>query len=240
MLKPNIYLVDDNKDIQDTIRENLVDDGYDVTQALTAEELFAKLKSIEADTILLDLMLPDGNGLNLIEKIRKLTDAPIIVVSGKGQMVDKVVGLEMGADDYLGKPFEIRELLARVKAHVRRYRAQQPADKTALHRQPDLIQFGKWTLNRQKLQIFDDQGTSGELTVKEFKLLETLVLSPNRVLSREQLLNKTREEFDVFDRTVDIQITRIRKKIGDDAASPEIIRTVRGAGYMFVNGKGSQ
>lgn len=239
MHKPNIYLVDDNADIQETIRENLIDDGYEVTQALTAAELFTKLENIKADTILLDLMLPDGNGLNLIEKIRKHTDAPIIVISGKGQMVDKVVGLEMGADDYLGKPFEIRELLARIKAHVRRYRARQPADDTALLQHHDLIKFGKWALDRQKLQIFDDQGRSGELTVKEFRLLEALVLSPDRVLSREQLLNKSREGFDVFDRTIDIQITRIRKKIGDNATSPEIIRTIRGAGYMFVSGKGN-
>lgn len=238
MMKPNIYLVDDNKDLQDTISENLVEDGYDVTQAFTAAELFTQLKTIKADTILLDLMLPDANGLNLIAKIRECTDAPIIVVSGKGQMVDKVVGLEMGADDYLGKPFEIRELLARVKAHVRRYRTKETSDKVAPASQNDLIKFGKWILDRQKLQIFDGQGASGDLTVKEFRLLEALVLSPNRVLSREQLLKKSREDFDVFDRTVDIQIARIRKKIGDDATFSAVIKTVRGAGYMFVSDKG--
>lgn len=239
MKKPNIYLVDDNKEVQNTISENLIDDGYEVTQAYSAAELFIKLKIQKPDTILLDLMLPDANGLDLISKIREHTDAPIIVVSGKGHMVDKVVGLEMGADDYLGKPFEIRELLARVKAHVRRYKAHQSVIKDEHFPQDNFTKFDKWTLDRQKLQIFDDQGTSGDLTVKEFRLLDTLVMSPGRVLSREQLLSKSREDFDGFDRTVDIQITRIRKKIGDDAAAPKIIRTIRGAGYMFVNDKES-
>jgi DNA-binding response OmpR family regulator len=233
--KALIYLVDDNQDLQDTISENLADDGYDVTQILNAESLFANLESAEPDTILLDLMLPDANGLNLIERIRTYTNAPIIVISGKGKMVDKVVGLEVGADDYIGKPFEMRELLARVKAHVRRHKShgKQKKDEATPY-----IRFGQWTLDQEKMQIFDEDGQSGGLTAKEYRLLESFIKSPDRVLSREQLLDKSRDDSaEVFDRTIDIQITRIRKKIGDDASNPQIIKTVRGMGYMFVSDK---
>lgn len=239
MKKPLIYLVDDNKDLQATISENLVEEGYDVTQIFSAADLLDKLNApapaAKPDTILLDLILPDANGLNLIDKIHEHTDAPIIVISGKGQLVDKIIGLEVGADDYIGKPFEMRELLARVKAHVRRHQNQKLQHESAAAAP---IDFGDWLLDPMKMQVFDKDGRSGELTVKEYRLLESLVTSPDRVLSREQLLNKSRDsDADVFDRTIDIQITRIRKKIGDNAATGGVIKTIRGAGYMFVSDK---
>ncbi|MBU0858931.1 MAG: response regulator transcription factor, partial [Alphaproteobacteria bacterium] len=122
MLKPTVLLVDDNKELRETVAENLESDGYYVVSAGDAEEMMRHLRQVSPDTILLDLVLPDADGLSLIAKIRDLTDAPVIVISGKIEMVDKVVGLEMGADDYIAKPFEMRELSARVKANVRRYR----------------------------------------------------------------------------------------------------------------------
>lgn len=229
-------MVEDNQALQETVRENLESDGYAVVTASSAEELFKNLEKGAADTILLDLVLPDGDGLSLIEKIRDYTDAPVIVVSGKGDMVDKVVGLEMGADDYLGKPFEMRELSARVKASIRRYKGQEQNNRKAPRPQDGKkIKFGRWTLDRSKFQLFDDADQSADLTVREFRLLEALLMSPNQVLSREQLLNKAREtDFDVYDRAIDVQITRIRKKIEVNPQEPVLIKTVRGAGYMLV------
>jgi two-component system, OmpR family, response regulator len=234
MPKSNVLVVDDNAELREVIRENLEMDGYDVNAAATAEETLALLRACRPDTILLDLMLPDDDGLALIGRIRQLTAAPIIVISGKNAWVDKVVGLEVGADDYLGKPFEMKELSARVKASIRRYRArnEMPAAETQKR-----IRFGEWVLDQRRLQIFNGEGKPGELTVMEFRLLEALVLAPNCVLSREQLLDKARaDSLAVFDRAIDIQITRIRKKIGDDPKMPHIIKTIRGAGYMLACG----
>lgn len=238
MAKHNIFLVDDNLELQETVRENLESDGYSVITASSAGELFEKLKTNTADTILLDLILPDGNGLALIEKIRDYTDAPVIVVSGKGEMVDRVVGLEMGADDYLAKPFEMRELSARIKANIRRYKAQDIKEQSNIRKQPEQdenLEFGCWVLDRSKFQLYDRNGNSADLTIKEFRLLETLLMSPNRVLTREQILEKVRaDNMDIYDRAIDVQIARIRKKIEANPENPHFIKTVRGAGYMLV------
>lgn len=234
-----VLVIDDNRDVQETIRENLEDSGYDVVTAASGVEMESSLKARKADIILLDLVLPDGNGLNLISRIRAATDVPIIIISGKGALVDKVVGLEMGADDYMSKPIEPHELTARVRAGLRRYNTMRSggggitADFPA--KGPLQIQFGSWILDRMKFQALDERKVPANLTTKEYRLLEALVLSPQRVLSRDQLLDRARDgEFDVFDRTIDIQIARIRKKIGDNARDPRIIKTVRGAGYMLA------
>jgi DNA-binding response OmpR family regulator len=232
MKKLSVLIVDDNEALRDIVRETLQEDNYEVLSAARAEEALSILKAQKVDTILLDLMLPDGNGLDLIAMIREHTDAPVIVISGKGALVDKVVGLEMGADDYLSKPFEMKELSARVKASTRRYKSQ---DKKKTEEPLGKIKFSNWILDHAKFQIFDEAGQSGDLTVKEFRLLEAMVLAPNCVLSRDQLLEKARvDSLEVFDRAIDIQIMRIRKKIGDDPKSPKIIQTVRGAGYMLA------
>jgi DNA-binding response OmpR family regulator len=233
MSKPMVLLVEDNQDLQDTVRENLELDGYAVLTARNAEELFRALKDTPPDTILLDLVLPDADGLSLIQKIRDFTAAPVIVVSGKGSMVDKVVGLEMGADDYICKPFEMRELTARIKARIRGHKG--PEQDKAAPQQGVKIRFGRWILDGSQFQLFDEQGKSADLTVREFRLLEALAASPNQVLSRDQLLTRARvHDADVYDRAIDVQITRIRKKIEDDPQNPQLIKTVRGAGYMLV------
>lgn len=229
-----VFLIDDNADVRETIGENLLEDGYEVLTAATARESLEKLKKHAVDIVLLDLELPDGNGLTLIRDIRKATSAPILIISGRAGMADKVVGLEMGADDYLGKPLAIPELLARVHAHLRR------AEGAGAPERELRIRFGRWTLDRAQMQIFDENGRPGGLTVREFRLLEALVMSANRVLSREQLLSTSRDDgIDIFDRSIDIQVTRIRKKLGDCAKSPAIIRTVRSVGYMLVLGEGA-
>ena len=232
--QPIVFHVDDNAGIRETVRENLMEDGFSVITAAGARECLTTLEGgVVPDIVLLDLELPDGNGLTLIREIRRYTPCPILMVSGKSEMSDKVVGLDMGADDYIGKPIPMPELVARINAHLRRSANRQPK---AGDPEKDRIVFGTWIIDRARLQIFGADGSSGNLTVREFRLLEALALSPNRVLSREQLISATRDDgLDVFDRAIDIQITRIRRKIGDDARSPRLIRTVRGAGYMLVN-----
>ncbi|MDE1152443.1 MAG: response regulator transcription factor [Micavibrio sp.] len=233
MNKPTVLVIDDNAPLRDAIRETLEDDGYAVFTASHAQEALSVLKVKRTDTILLDLMLPDANGLTLIAKIREQTDAPVIVISGKGALVDKVVGLEMGADDYLGKPFEMKELSARVKASIRRYKGA--GGKAKGGDAPRRVRFGTHILDGAKFQVYDAAGTSCDLTTMEFRLLEALVAANNQVLTREQLLDKARaDNLNVSDRAIDIQIARIRKKIGDDSKDPTIIKTIRGVGYMLT------
>jgi len=234
MTKSNVLVVEDNAAIRDTVRESLEGNGYVVFGASTGAEALKILKVKRADTILLDLVLPDTDGLTLLSGIRQETDAPVIIVSGKGALVDRVVGLEMGADDYLSKPFELTELLARVKANVRRYKGQAGAKKKAVPAQPRL-KFGNLVFDGNKFQVFDTKGKSCGLTAMEFRLLEALVKAPNRVLNREQLLEKARADaLHVNDRAIDIQIARIRQKIGDDTKEPRLIKTARSIGYMFA------
>jgi two-component system, OmpR family, response regulator len=228
-----VFLVDDNDDLRETIAENLEIDGYNVLVARDARECLEKIKDNPVDIVLLDLGLPDGNGLTLMRDIRKSTDAPILVISGRNLMSDKIIGLDMGADDYIGKPVEMPELSARINAHLRRHKNRN--DSALRAQEAERVVVGNWSIDRAKFQIFDKNGQSCNLTVREFRLLDALARAPNRVLSREQLLNATREEgLDIFDRSIDIQITRIRKKIGDHARTSGMIRTVRGAGYMLV------
>ncbi len=227
MTGATVLVVDDNADLRGTIRENLELDGYAVFAADCAAEAMRILKVKRTDAILLDLMLPDADGLSLISQIRALTDAPVIVISGKAAWVDKVVGLEMGADDYLAKPFEMKELSARVKAAIRRSRPKPASGEDAL---PRRTRLGAHTMDAAKFQVFDVAGKSCDLTPMEFRLLEALVRAPNRVLTREQLLDRAREgNLEVGDRAIDIQVARIRKKLGGG----DFIQTVRGVGYSL-------
>jgi two-component system, OmpR family, response regulator len=226
MKKPIVFLAEDDTDLRESLVELLEGDGYEAVGTASGQELLKKLKSRPADIVILDLGLPDGDGLIRMADIRKVTNAPIIILSGKGELVDKIVGLELGADDYLGKPFAMRELSARLKANLRRY--QMPQSKA------DRIRFGNWILDRGKLQVFDENHNSAALTISEFRLLEALILHANRVLSRAQILDTVKtDDLDVLDRCVDIYVTRIRKKLKDDGH--ELVKTVRGAGYMFVS-----
>lgn len=231
-----ILVVDDNKEFQHIVSLCLAEEGYVLTSAHSTAECLDVLQKTSVDLILLDILLPDGNGLVLIEKIRKLTNVPIIAISGKNEMADKVVGLEMGADDYLTKPFEAPELKARVRAHLRRYASIKDQAKAEVAEES--LRIGKWFLNQARFQIFDEVGNSGNLTVGEFRMLHLLAQAPNRVLTREHILDLTKDDnLDILDRSIDIQIARIRKKIGDSAKTPEIIKTVRSVGYMLVADK---
>lgn len=237
--KAVVLSVDDDENLQTVMGHYLEQQGYQFLTAGNGADLLTKLDSSHPDIILLDLMLPDKDGLSLLTTIRARSNSPVIVVSGKDEATDRIVGLEMGADDYLTKPFEMRELSARIKAVLRRSVPIPDAPANDKSEAPlakaKKIGFGDgWVLDRQQYQAFDDKGQPAELTSGEFKLLEALMLAAGRVLTRDQLFDLTRQGvFDVFDRAIDIQIGRIRKKIGDDPKNNTLIKTVRGAGYMF-------
>jgi len=235
MKKATILSIEDDPVLQLTTSEYLEGEGYTVQSASSAKDVEASLDKSIPEVILLDLNLPDTDGFSLLAKIRTVTRTPVIIVSGKTDTMEKVVGLEMGAVDYITKPFEMRELAARIKAVLRR--AEEMTAEAQKKPQPkptdEVITFSDWKLDRRQFQLFDKAGKSANLTSGEFRLLEVLVLAPNRVLSRDYLFEATRgDEFSSEDRAVDIQIGRIRKKINDDGA---IIRTVRGVGYMFCD-----
>lgn len=234
MPKATILSIDDDPGIQITLKQYLEGEGYAVIQALSGSEAESRLEDSRVDIALLDLGLPDAEGLSMVAKLKK--KCPVIIVSGKSDTTEKIVGLEVGADDYVTKPFELRELSARIRAVLRRGEEKQAATLSAPKQAgaaPKLY-FSGWCLDRLQYQLFDSEGKSAELTAGEFKLLEAFALSPNRVLTRDYLFELTREtEFEAFDRAIDIQIGRLRKKLQDDPKTPRIIKTVRGVGYLF-------
>lgn len=232
MSKETVLLVDDDDQIRTVISHYLEENGYQMLEAKTAEQAEKLCAEKEIDILLLDLTLPDKEGLELISVFRANGDPGIIILSGKSDTTEKIVSLEMGADDYMTKPVEMRELTARMKALSRRSHKTNPS-RNEPHT-PDKILFNEWVLDRTQYQLFEPNGQSADLTTGEFKLLEALVMSPNRALSRDRLFDLTREgEYDIYDRAIDIQIARLRKKLQDDPKSPHIIKTVRSVGYMF-------
>lgn len=231
MPRANILVVDDDPDIQKVVKKYLDEDGYAVTSALTAREAHEEMERHNYDIVLLDMILPDGDGLGLITEFRRRSKTPIIVVSGKTDATDRVVGLEMGADDYLTKPFHMRELSARIKSVLRRTSPEAEPEEQG----GKIIYFNGWKMDCSKYEVESESGEPISLTSGEFKLLQALLNAPNRVLSREQLFETTRGvDYDSYDRAVDIQIGRLRKKLNDDPGSPRLIKTVRGVGYMFI------
>lgn len=237
MQKGSILSVDDDQDLQTVVGQYLESDGYKVVTAYDAATALEKLDAVPLDVILLDLVLPDAEGLSLIPQVKNKSKAGVIVVSGKSDTTEKVVCLEMGADDYITKPFEMRELSARIKAVIRRTENQNEQSQDQPQADDKIVLENDWCLDRSQYQLFDNDNKSVDLTTGEFKLLEALVLSANRALSREHLFDITRGgEYDAYDRAIDIQVARLRKKLKDDTKSPEIIKTVRGVGYMFCLG----
>lgn len=235
MKKATILSIEDDRNLQFVIQSFLEDQGYEVLTGNNGKDLLEKIQAVRVDVILLDLMLPDGDGLNLLARLRDYTKAPVIVVSGKDDPTDKILGLEMGADDYIGKPFEMRELYARIKAVLRRVHSE--ADTAREHggkQDAECLSFGPWTMDRATFSVTRNDGESANLTAAEFRLLEILLNSAGRVLSRDQLFELGRgQDYQSYDRAVDIHIARLRKKLGDDPKAPHFIKTVRGVGYMF-------
>ncbi len=238
MPKATILSVDDDQGLQMVVGHYLEGEGYSMLAAGSGKELMDILKEQTPHLILLDLVLPDTDGISLLAQVRSSKKIPVIVVSGKSDTTEKIVCLEMGADDYMTKPFEMRELSARIKAVLRRAedaapsaQAFSPAEDSEDH---SSVAFGPWILDRAQFQVFTEDGESADLTTGEYRMLDALVSAPNKVLSRERLFDLTRaSDYDSFDRAVDIQIGRLRKKLNDDPKDPHYIKTVRGAGYMF-------
>lgn len=237
MSKSTILSVDDDEGLQTVVTHYLSGEGHKMVSAYSGKQARQLIEENAPSLILLDLGLPDTDGITLLGQIRSLVKIPVIVVSGKSDTTEKIVCLEMGADDYMTKPFEMRELSARIKAVLRRANTGPSTGAGTSGGEassPERVRFGPWTMDRARFQIFDDSNISGELTTGEYRLLEAMVDTPNKVMTRERLFELTREsDYDSFDRAVDIQIGRLRKKLRDDPKEPHYIKTVRGVGYMF-------
>ena len=229
---PHILVVDDHREIRDLVSRALAKEGFRVSAAGDGKAMRKVLADGRIDLILLDLMLPGEDGLSLCRALRAESNVPIIMLTAKGEEVDRVIGLEMGADDYLPKPFGKRELIARIKAVLRRSRADSVAEPK---RRPRRFHFDPWTFNTDTRELLRDDGVGVPLSTGEYDLLLALVERPQRVLSRDQLLDLARgRAAAALDRSVDTQVSRLRKKIEKDPGDPKIIQTVWGGGYVFT------
>ena len=227
-----LLMIEDDRRLAGMVVDYLTHAGFDVAHAADAAEGLAWLKVHAADLVLLDLMLPDGDGLDVCRRLRADSEVPVIMLTAKGDPTDRVVGLELGADDYLPKPFEPRELLARIRAVLRRHAGNSVGTSGAAPQAP--LRFGRLEIDRDARQV-RLEGKVCDLTGHQFTLLVAMAERAGRVLSREQLMDlATGEPLDAFDRSIDVHIARIRAVIEDDAKKPRRIVTVRGAGYVFA------
>lgn len=230
---PHILVVDDHREIRDLVSRFLTRHGYRVTTAADGKAMRRTLEVGRIDLIVLDLMLPGEDGLTLCRDLRAESHIPVIMVTAMGEETDRIIGLEMGADDYLAKPFNPRELLARIKAVLRRTQGLPRAAR--LEEDVSRVAFAGWTFDLSRRELITPDGVVLPLSKGEFTLLQAFVEHPRRVLSRDQLLDLARgRSANVFDRSIDTQVSRLRRKIEDDATNPEIIKTIWGDGYMFT------
>jgi two-component system, OmpR family, response regulator len=229
---PHILIVDDHREIRELVSRALTKEGFRVSAAADGRAMRKVLADARIDLILLDLMLPGEDGLALCRAVRAESNIPIIMLTAKGEEVDRVIGLEMGADDYLPKPFGSRELVARIKAVLRRSRASAAAEPTRRSRR---FRFDRWIFDVDARSLRRDDGVVIPLSTGEFDLLMAMVQRPQRVLTRDQLLDLARgRAATALDRSIDTQVSRLRKKIEQDATDPQIIKTVWGGGYVFT------
>jgi DNA-binding response OmpR family regulator len=235
-----VLVVDDQAALRETLSDFLSGEGYLVCEAANVAEARTRILEKSPDLILLDLNMPGGDGLSYAAEIRSSSSIPIIILSGKGALVDRVVGLEVGADDYLAKPFELRELLARIRAVMRRT-ATLPPSVSAPDRAPSAPLErtarigGGLVFNPGRRQFRTDAGTPIELTGAEYKLLSTLVERPNRVMSRDAISDIIQgRDLSVFDRSIDTLVSRLRKKLESHVDASQLIKTLRGEGYVLA------
>jgi two-component system phosphate regulon response regulator OmpR len=231
-----VLIVDDDQEVRDMLTEYLASHGYEVTQADGGKAMRAELERAVPDVVLLDVGLPGEDGLMLARYLRERYELGIVMVTGAGEVVDRIVGLEMGADDYIAKPFDPRELRARLKSVMRRTQGRAaPAAAPAAPATDARLPVGRCLLDLKSHQLYERDGAEVPLTGMEYELLRVFAEHPNQVLSRDRLLTLTRNrEWEPFDRSIDIRIARLRRKVEEDPENPRAIRTVRGAGYMFV------
>ena len=228
----HVLVVDDDAETRKLLREYLEKQGYRVTLAADGKALREALGRTRPDLIVLDLMLPGEDGLQLCLDVRARSNVPIVMLTARGEETDRIVGLEMGADDYLAKPFNPRELLARIKSVLRRARSLPG------NLEPDAVKtfsFAGWTLEAATRNLTAPDGLVIPLSGAEFKLLRAFLAHPNRVLSRDQLIElMVARDAGPFDRAIDVQVSRLRQRLRDDAREPRIIKTVRGEGYVLA------
>ena len=232
---PHILVVDDDELVCNLITEYMSEAGFRVSSAANGREMMAQMKVAEPDLIVLDVRMPGEDGFSLIRSIRLTSKVPIIMLTGQGHEVDRVLGLELGADDYQVKPFSPRELLARIRAVLRRYESAPDDAAANVRRDTELrtYRFADWELSTGTRRLMSPKGERVELTNGEYALLLTFLKAPRQILSRDQLLEGGRLHDDIYDRSIDVQILRLRRKIESDPNEPKLIKTERGAGYMF-------
>ena len=225
----HIAIVDDDATLRRRLRSYLEKEGFDITDVGDGASLRDLVAKRAVDLVILDLVMPGEDGLSLTRFLRERSGIGIIILTGKGEAVDRVIGLEMGADDYLAKPFELRELLARVRSVLRRVPPDAPV------RDGACVAFNGWQFDLDRLSLTRDDGTPVELTTSELKILALLARNPGKTLSRDQLLEATAgRSWSPYDRSIDLHISHLRRKIGEEPKRPSLIRTVRGFGYVFT------
>ena len=228
----SVLICDDERDLREMLQEYLQKRGFSVRLAANAAELRDQIAEEAPDIVILDINMPGEDGLSALRGIRSDGDLPVVMLTAAGETVDRIVGLEMGADDYLGKPVDLRELEARLKAVLRRRSGPAPAAETANGAMT--AQFGDFTLDLDSTKLFSADGDEVPLTAMEFRLLKLFAENKSRVLNRDQILEQAHDRsWDPFDRSIDIRISRLRRKIEKNPQKPSVIRTVRGIGYIF-------
>lgn len=230
----HIIVCDDEPDVRDTVAEYLERSGYAVTRADGGPSLRKLIAEGHVDVVVLDLRMPGEDGLSLARYLREHSDVGIIMLTGSAGVVDRVVGLEIGADDYIAKPVDLRELLARIKAVLRRTSGRQRNHTKPEAQARHLVQFGRCRFDIEGHKLFDAEGSEIAITPMEFRLLKVFAEHRGRILNRDQLLELAHDRgWNPFDRSIDIRISRLRKKIEEDPSKPEVIKTVRGVGYLY-------
>jgi two-component system, OmpR family, response regulator len=230
---PHVLVVDDDPDIRAILEEYLTDNGMRVTALASGRTILDVFDTEVVDLVLLDVRMPQENGMMLVQTLHDRACVPVMFLTGNAEEADRVMGLELGADDYVTKPFSPRELLARIRAVLRRYQA--PTEHSARDDKPRAFRFAGWELNMRTRKLTAPDGRKLDMSHGEFGLLAAFCSSAQRVLSRDQLMGLSRlPDTEVYDRTVDVQIVRLRRKIEPDPAHPQLIVTERGAGYIFV------
>lgn len=225
----NILVLEDDPDIASLICASLTEYGFRCDHASTGRALLERAQRGTPELCIVDLGLPDMDGMQVIRELQERSPCAVLILTGRNDVTDRVLGLELGADDYIVKPFEPRELVARVRSILRRYQRAAPAEVTAVER--NIAHFGNWRFDKGRHAVVSPDQREINLSSAEAGLLLTLLERPNRILSREQLLGE--RDIDPFDRSIDVRISRLRRKLEDDPHNPRLIKTVYGAGYLF-------
>lgn len=225
-----VYLVEDDPEIRRLVCDLLARENFRCEAAADGAAFWSLFERRTPDLVILDIMMPGEDGLSICRRLQGRGNVPVLIASARGEALDRVVGLEVGADDYLGKPFEPRELIARVRALLRR------RDRTRPGEAPRVLGFADWRLDLATRALTDPADNPLELTAGEFDLLAAFLARPRTILSRDDLMDMLKgRTADAFDRSIDIQVSRLRRKLGDDPREPRLIRTVRNAGYLFTS-----